>query len=78
MSVSDKKKDAQIDKNFYSARRKIMKEKIMKPVRWNGLEFESAAALGRHLRSGIHDISGYIRRKRKLRGHVPVYIPKDE
>lgn len=48
-----------------------------KPVRWNGLEFESASALGRHLRLGnVTMVSQYIAQKWPIKGHVPEYIKK--
>ena len=50
-------------------------KKIRKPVRWNNQEFESARALGRHLKLANHDsVSGYIKRKLKLKDFIPEYI----
>lgn len=58
---------------------KAVHKKQMKPVKWNGLEFESGAALARHLRLVNHyAISNYIKNKKPLKGYVPEFIKKDE
>lgn len=63
-----------MQRDFHSNRRKIYK-RIMKPVRWNGQDFESGRALLRHLKLEMHtSIAQYIKGGKPLKGHVPEYI----
>ena len=51
------------------------KPKNSRHVKWNGQVFESALALGRHLRLYSHAmIYNYIRNKKEIKGYVPEYV----
>ncbi len=50
-------------------------KKKRKPVEWNGKIFESAVALGKHLRMDHPNIaSRYAKNNKPLKGFIPKYI----
>lgn len=70
---------AEFDKTdrWHAENQRRIYKKIRKPVRWNGMTFECASALARHLKLCPRSVSGYIYRKIKLQGYVPMQIKKD-
>jgi len=77
MRSNEHKKIAEsTERGFHKSRRKVY-AKISKPVSWNGIYFESGAALARHLKIMPSAVSNYIKKKNKLKGHVPERITKE-
>lgn len=61
------------ERAFANGRRAAYRKHI-KPVTWNGLEFESGSALAKHLKMGdTTNITSYVRLKKPIKGHVPTY-----
>ena len=62
--------------NIFSKQKEVNKRQ-RKPVRWNGIEFESITKLGSHL--GFYNagnIGHYIKNKKLLKGHLAEFITK--
>ena len=60
-------------------KQKAVCKKQSKPVRWNGMEFESLSNLGRHLLlSQPGNIGKYIKEKKLLKGHYAEFITKEK
>lgn len=58
---------------------KAIHKKQMKPVRWNGQDFESRAKLASRLKyASSATVINAIKNKTPLKGHVPEAITKDE
>lgn len=58
---------------------KAVVKKQFKPVRWNGMEFESLSNLGCHLLlSQPGNIGKYIKEKKLLKGHYAEFITKEK
>ena len=74
MNQTKEQKEEYLERGFHSNQRKAWK-KARKPVTWNGMEFESARALGRYLKLSNHDmVTSYIKSGTKLKGYVPEFI----
>jgi len=62
------------NRGFHNARRKLTK-RMMKPVEWNDMKFESLSALGRYLGyDGAANLGARIRDKKLIKGHLGEYV----
>lgn len=74
----DEKKIETFERNFHVKQRAVYK-KNRKPVIWNGLEFESQNALGRHLKLTTPAmVASYLKKKMKLKGHLVEFKKENE
>ena len=63
--------------NIFKAQKAVNK-RLRKPVRWNGMEFESLTKLGNYLGyDQPSNVGSYIRAKKPLKGHYAEFITKD-
>ena len=64
--------------NIFKAQKAVNK-RFCKPVRWNGIEFESITKLGIHLGYwNAGNIGHYIKHKKLLKGHLAEFITKEK
>lgn len=73
------KKDEETFERHHAINRRRVYSKRRKRIRWNGIEFDSQVELGRYLKLPNHkDVSGYIKRKSLLKGHLVERIKDDK